>query len=379
MPVDTAAWPVIMGHRDGTADRRLMHSSIVQHTGARRIAWVDYARGFGIFLVGLGHTLRGLAPAGILEAGPVYRAVDVWIYSFHMPLFFFISGLFAESRCDRSPGDYLRYLLATLGYPYLVWSTLQTFLMMPANRYTNHHYGAYDLLGILVNPIMQFWFLYALFVTALIYYVLRRLGLGPTGILASFAALWLTQRWFPMIAWWPLRETRLMGVYYALGSIVSRRWGNDRIGRAPTGGLVLVSVVGFGVVTALSRRAEDLPSLGVAVALCGITASIGLAALLGRLRGWQFVGVLGLYSLEIYVAHTIASAGLRITLQTGLMVKDPVTHMVIGTLGGIVLPLALLWLCRRFDVEWIFRPQRDARGLLIRRLPGYQRWGYAGR
>jgi fucose 4-O-acetylase-like acetyltransferase len=164
-----------------------MQSPLVPHTAARRIAWVDYARGFGIFLVVLGHTLRGLAPAGILEEGPAYRAGDAWIYSFQITLFFFLSGLFAERRIDRRLGVYLRQLLATLGYPYLVWSTLQTLLLMSTDRYTNHLHGVYDLLGILVNPIMQFWFLYALFLTTLLYYVLRRFGLGPVGILAAFA------------------------------------------------------------------------------------------------------------------------------------------------------------------------------------------------
>lgn len=44
-----------------------------------RIAWVDIAKGLGIFLVVLGHTYRK-------------NPVQNWIYSFHMPLFFILSG-----------------------------------------------------------------------------------------------------------------------------------------------------------------------------------------------------------------------------------------------------------------------------------------------
>jgi fucose 4-O-acetylase-like acetyltransferase len=337
-----------------------MHSSQDQHPAGRRIVWVDYARGFGIILVVVGHTLRGLAPAHILEEGPAYRAADTWIYSFHMPLFFFLSGLFAERRIDRRPGVFLPHLLATLGYPYVVWSTLQTLLQMATNRYTNHHYGVSDLFGILVNPIMQFWFLYSLLVTASIYYALRRLGLGQAGILASFVAFWLTQRWIPTIAWWPLRSTRLVGMFYALGSVVSRRWGVDRLDRAPTGVLLLVMLLGFGIVAALAPPEGYSSLLGAAVATCGTAASVGLAVLLSRFRGWSFVRTLGLYSLEIFVAHTIASAGLRILLQKGLRVDDPATHIVVGTLGGLLLPLMLIGLCRRFGAEWLFRmPTRE--------------------
>ena len=45
----------------------------------KRIEWVDIAKGIGIFLMVMGHT-------GIPRIG------NQWIYSFHMPLFFFISG-----------------------------------------------------------------------------------------------------------------------------------------------------------------------------------------------------------------------------------------------------------------------------------------------
>jgi fucose 4-O-acetylase-like acetyltransferase len=51
-----------------------------------RIAWVDDARGVGIFLVVLGHALRGLRSGDIVPDGPVFRFVDAWIYAFQMHL-----------------------------------------------------------------------------------------------------------------------------------------------------------------------------------------------------------------------------------------------------------------------------------------------------
>ena len=44
-----------------------------------RIDWIDYAKALGVFLVIMGHTYKGYSFIG-------------WIYSFHMPLFFFLSG-----------------------------------------------------------------------------------------------------------------------------------------------------------------------------------------------------------------------------------------------------------------------------------------------
>ena len=50
----------------------------------KRLHYIDIAKGIGILLVALAHNdLAGYAPF-------LYH----WIYSFHMPLFFFLSGLF---------------------------------------------------------------------------------------------------------------------------------------------------------------------------------------------------------------------------------------------------------------------------------------------
>lgn len=51
-----------------------------------RISYIDIAKGIGIFLVIWGH---------IILNGPAYNI----IYAFHMPLFFFLSGLvFSKSK-----------------------------------------------------------------------------------------------------------------------------------------------------------------------------------------------------------------------------------------------------------------------------------------
>ncbi|MDZ1963948.1 acyltransferase family protein, partial [Klebsiella pneumoniae] len=59
-----------------------------------RETWVDYAKGIGIILVVFGHANRGLYSSGIYISPEIYHYLDNVIYSFHMPLFFFLSGLF---------------------------------------------------------------------------------------------------------------------------------------------------------------------------------------------------------------------------------------------------------------------------------------------
>jgi len=58
-----------------------------------RSGWVDYAKAIGIILVVYGHVARGLYNAGIAFPEPLYSLTDSVVYSFHMPLFFFLSGI----------------------------------------------------------------------------------------------------------------------------------------------------------------------------------------------------------------------------------------------------------------------------------------------
>jgi len=66
-----------------------------------RLDWADAAKGLGIILVVYGHVARGLFHAGMYADEASYILIDQIIYSFHMPLFFFLSGLFFMSSFHK--------------------------------------------------------------------------------------------------------------------------------------------------------------------------------------------------------------------------------------------------------------------------------------
>jgi acyltransferase len=77
----------------------------------KRIEWIDVAKGIGIFLVVIGHT-------------DLPENYMIYIYSFHMPLFFFISGVLFSSNKFNNYTEFIKRKAKSLLVPYLFFSVL---------------------------------------------------------------------------------------------------------------------------------------------------------------------------------------------------------------------------------------------------------------
>ncbi len=58
----------------------------------RRLGFVDTVKGIAIICVVLGHIANGYLNSKIVPDTAVYQHIYNIVYSFHMPLFFLISG-----------------------------------------------------------------------------------------------------------------------------------------------------------------------------------------------------------------------------------------------------------------------------------------------
>lgn len=320
-----------------------------------RVAWVDYAKGVGITLVVVGHVIRGLVSSSLISETPTSRFVDAWIYAFHMPLFFLLSGLFANRQLALTPARYVLDKVSTIAYPYFIWSTIQTLLQLLLGGYTNHSISIDEFADIIVRPVMQFWFLYALFIISLGYYALRRLGVGSMGTLALSIAFYYTQGVLGLIDWPPLHAARVNSPYYAIGSALDRFNFVRRIESLRTSLHMLIAVIGYGIVAYGALFQQASLTLNLLLAISGSGASIAFAVCLSRWRFTDAIRTLGLFSLEIYVAHTIASAGVRILLKSVAGIECATIHLILGVAAGLWGPVAMGWCCRRYGLTGLFR------------------------
>ena len=66
---------------------------MVKSLKLQHLEWIDSVKGLAIFLVIVGHCIDGYRDAGIFKQYLLeFNSLHNFIYSFHMPLFFIISG-----------------------------------------------------------------------------------------------------------------------------------------------------------------------------------------------------------------------------------------------------------------------------------------------
>ncbi|KKG10247.1 acyltransferase family protein [Methanosarcina sp. 2.H.A.1B.4] len=195
-----------------------------------RLHWIDALKGIGIMLVVFAH-----------HSLPV--ALDTYIFSFHMPLFFFISGLlFDFEKYAGSAANFVKGRFRSLIVPYFSFALLTGlfyFLLDTGFQpgVTNIEffenstlYGIYSILyalGPLVSYNPPLWFLSCLFVTEILFYGFAKkyygkprklvLWLIAAGIVGYLYAVYAPSRLF-----WNADVALSAVVFYGAGNLFKK-------------------------------------------------------------------------------------------------------------------------------------------------------------
>ena len=140
---------------------------------SRRIIWIDNAKFIGIFVVVLGHLTPNME-------------LQTFIYSFHMPFFFLLSGITFNAR-ENSFVSFFKKRFKAILVPYIFFGLITYFYWLFIARY----YGAdariiipwyKPLIGMLYSAgsakwlihNIPLWFLTCLFLTQLLFFLILK-------------------------------------------------------------------------------------------------------------------------------------------------------------------------------------------------------------
>ncbi|AEF23812.1 acyltransferase family protein [Pseudomonas fulva] len=327
-----------------------------------RNLWVDYAKAIGILLVVYGHVVRGLLNGGIITENVQFHwLVDSIIYTFHMPLFFFLSGLFFwHSLNNRGGVGLFCNKIDTIFYPFVLWSLLQGTIEAMLSRYTNGGVSMGEVLTLLWSPRAQFWFLYALFAAFCLAIVLYRRfstrAFLPLLVLSTL--FYLLQQWTPRVG--VLIFLAQNFVFFALGI-----WFNQIRGSIESRASAVALVSGLAFVVAqyvfhgvLGLTYIDRGAASLVVAFIGILFTVSLCMVLARRpMGWMLT--LGALSMPIFLMHILAGSGARVILNKFLGINDDAVHIVVGCLAGVLLPVIAAKILEALNITWLYEmPKR---------------------
>lgn len=151
----------------------------------QKITWLQILQGWSMLLVVIGHVTL----TGIFEnpQTPVSATIERVIYSFHMPLFMFISGFlfyFTKISRDLAYKEVVSDKLKRLGIPYLFFTfftfavkfIFSPFMKRPVELSLRQFTDSFLYPG--SNPLSEMWFVATLFIIMLSYPLLKYMITG---------------------------------------------------------------------------------------------------------------------------------------------------------------------------------------------------------
>lgn len=323
-----------------------------------RFNWIDIVKGIGILLVVLGHVGRGLVNSGIIEQDALYYQFDNLIYSFHMPLFFLVSGYLVYRQLEKH--SLKRFVISKVDvilYPYVIWSLIQGVVELVMSQYTNRAELDLGVLNIL-HPHAQFWFLYWLFIFSLLIGLTIVLRRYQREVAASLMALGLISYLYPLgIAYF---YNNL--VYFVLGYLLASYYIQPQYHRVGTIAIVGLAVVGQLLANSRYDYSFDMDNydLGsLALTIISMAAVVCIALYIESSDRWsrleRVLAYLGNLSLPIYLMHIILASGARIVLQRFLHIDDVYLHWFAGMAFGLGGAIVADNIFKRLGLYFLFR------------------------
>ena len=294
---------------------------------------VDRLKGYACFLVLFGHVIRGIRTAGI-NIPQFFEGLEFFIWSFHVALFLFLSGvvykLTGEWKNQKTKVGFIFHKLLNLGIPYVVFSAVYIFINSFVGE-ANTQSSIADILSIWKTPVAQYWFLYALFflfcIWALLSGILKNwqitilalvIGYGVPllgGTLGCFEVVFYSSLAFGVGTFINFNKLTKPNVWLKCLVVVLHLLAG--------GAFVYLNII-------------ESPGIKEFMILFGIYASILFISMLQSCKLIaKFLDFVNKYSFQIYLLHTIFTAGIRIILLR-MNITQWWIHVPVGTVCGIV-------------------------------------------
>ena len=300
--------------------------------------WVDAAKGLGIIFVVLGHAI-----ADTTQNVPIFGKIFQIIYSFHMPLFFFLSGFCGikalQKRQLYEKEVYILERFKRLMIPYffvgICYIPIKLFM---ADYVTKKIDIQHIVMGFLCgdNPNSQLWTLYVLFLDAIFLCVMSNAGKFSSHITFLLSLIMAVSSVFVDNAF--LRNFMFETLFYILGALFRKNLPVVS-GKVYFDNHQPLIIIGGGLLIALNMcmNIDGKTIFKILTAILGIMVVYGAAHILEKNK---LLKELGRYSMDIYIMANIFQVSVRVVLLNKLGVNGYLCFLI-SFVAGIIFPVVI--------------------------------------
>lgn len=306
-------------------------------TGKKKIIeWIEIARGIGILLVVFGHAIADIVPDN-----KIFHAIFVFIYSFHMPLFFFISGYVGANALEQYKlSDKIQFWkrrFKRLIIPYFSIGIIYIPIKIILAKYaTNSITLSNVVIDILIgnNPNAQLWTLYALFIESIVITLFAKKdgGYHRNSLFCFSLLLAILSTQIPTSV---IKQTMFELFFYAIGSICRKEKVFDKQLNIIITPFALAALILINYITTIDGDNPLKILTGVLGCLCIFVLCINLSNANIRL-----MKLVGMYSMDIYVLANFVQVFIRIMSNKIPQVSEYI-YLLMSFLLGIIIPICL--------------------------------------
>lgn len=281
----------------------------------KRIEWIDIARGLAIILMIVGHT-------------SIPSIINNWIYSFHMPFFFFISGVLTSPHTNTElpqTSSYITHKAKVLIYPFLTYSAINILLYplygeLPLNEYFKQ---------IIVNGWggIALWFVPVFFFSVIISYLFNTSKENAIISSAIFATIGIALCHYNINLPWSLSTVPIACMYILLGSALQATVYRITKSKCTYKVLILITLLVIGFTLSQYGRLDlasnsILPFITILIAsLCGTAVLIITSTFIEKTLFKSTLAYIGKHTYEIMAFSQAIILIVNSNLATNSIIK----------------------------------------------------------
>ena len=322
-----------------------------------RIGFISFLQFIGVVSVIYGHSMNGIPVPEVLTK------IKAWVYTYHMPLFFFVSAFLFSYKGGYEQGykNVLNKRFWRLIVPYLLWNTafiIPKYLLIPVlgdvTKDTSVEFSAHYFFRIILRPrdniLGHTWFLFALFEMFLIAILFDKAKKKKQLWIPIILALVIINCFGIENRWLAIGDLMKNGIFFWCGLVLGTFAAND-ISNYLKDKYVIDSVITLILGTTIAWI--FFPDMNINTLILGFSALfLFMIFQISSGIGGGMIEFISRNSFPIYIMHWPVIMVLRLVFYQK-MGFSPVLSMIINLVLGLIIPSVIAFVLRKIKTPWI--------------------------